>query len=90
MRRAAPLPFGEATVTKDDGGVLGSERGERRQAGSLAAARCAVVGDWAGPSGWPGCLPRTRFPFFFLNLFLLPFLVFVEIEKERVFGGIFL
>ena len=38
-RRAAPLPFGEAAVTKDGRWGPASEREERRQAGWAAAAR---------------------------------------------------
>ena len=40
-----------------------------------------MVGDWAGPFGWPGCLPRVFF-FFFLKTFSFSFLVLKELEKK--------
>ena len=83
--------FGGGAVTRTMVGPAASER-ERARGGAgpccAAAARRAVVGDWAGPFGWPGCLPRA-FPFFF-EPFSFSFSGFCRNRKRRVFGGIFL
>ena len=82
--------FGGGTVTRTTGwDPLARER--EREAGRLAvlllrAAR-VVVGDWAGPFGWPGCLPHS-FSYSFFLFFL--FSDFCTNRKRRVFGGIFL
>ena len=59
--RRAPcraIAFGEGAVTRTTVGPAGQR--ERRRGGLAGCAlRARVVGDWAGPFGWPGCLPRV-------------------------------
>ena len=87
-----PLPFGEATVTKDRGGTGRSEREKRGRAGlGCCAAGCsrAVVGDWAGPLA--GLVAsRAGFSLFFFETFSFSFLVFCRVRKRKVFGVILL
>ena len=66
-----------------------SAREEREEAGlGCGLLLRAVVGDWAGPCGWPGCLPRVFL--FFLKPFSFSFLVFCRIRKRKGFRiGIF-
>ena len=77
------------TVTRTGWGPV-SAREEREEAGlGCGLLLRAVVGDWAGPCGWPGCLPRV-FLFFFLKTFFFFFSGFCRIRKRKGFWRGFL
>ena len=85
------LCFRRRRGNEDDGGGHLPERERERGAGlGWLRALAGVVGGWAGC--WAGLAASPSpflFLFFFLKTFSFPFLVFVELEKRKVFGGDF-
>ena len=71
------------TVTRT---MVGPGRQREKRESERGWAARAVVGDWADPFGWPGCLPRVFL--FFFETFLFFFSDFYRIRKSKGFGVI--